>query len=91
VKQQSIFVFNNIPRNQGVKKSLLEAAIHCKIYWKTTVPISVLQKQFILDLLEEILCVGKGNDTGLLNSLEILPAIYETLTLCSETSDGTKI
>jgi len=32
VKQQSIFVFNNIPRNQGVKKSLLEAAIHCKIY-----------------------------------------------------------
>jgi len=45
-------------------------------------PTSLFQKEFILALLGEILCVGKGNDTGLLNFSEILPAIYEPLTLC---------
>jgi hypothetical protein len=81
VKQQSISAFSTSPRNQGVKMSLLQAAIHYKIYWKTTVPISVLRKEFTLALLGDILCVGKGNYKGLLHFSEILPAIYETLIL----------
>jgi hypothetical protein len=51
----------------------------------------VLQKEFILALLGESLCVGKGNDTGLLNFSEILPAIHQPLALFYETSDGTEI
>jgi hypothetical protein len=58
---------------------MLQAAIHCKIYRKTTVPISVLQKEFILALLGEILCVGKGNDTDLIIFSEILPTSHFAL------------
>jgi hypothetical protein len=79
-KNKSISMFKDIPRNQGVKKSLLRECDTLLNILKDAVPISVFQKEFISVLLGELLCVGKGNDTGLLNLSELFPAIYEPLT-----------